>query len=358
MVLKSHNLTINEHNHRIAEPCKPQRHVLSDDDCRTVHDRIRGSLQHRSHRTTQQFTFKAMGTQCSVTLVAPSSYAAELMAQVLGWLAEFEAKYSRFIPTSLISLLNVTAGHHPVLVDEETEQLFALCDQMHFITGGVFDPTALPFLRLWDWKEGRIPSSAEVEAARQLVGWRKLQRRPGQVFLPVPGMGLDLGGMGKEYAVDQVSQMLATAGVTGALVDFGGDVRVVGLPGDGRPGWHVGLENPRQPGSCWCGLGIQDGAVASSGEYLRFFESDGRRYGHILDPRTGEPVFNGCRAASVVAPTCTLAGMLSTALLVLGPQEGMRLLDSQFRTAGALLTDNGTFTSQHFYDYVVSGKNS
>src|SRR5262249_30291461 len=153
-----------------------------------------------------------------------------------------------------------------------------------------------------------------VAEAKRLVGWRRLQRAPGQVFLPEVGMGIDLGGMGKEYAVDYVAQLLAGQGVSGALVDFGADVRVIGLPGDGRPGWHIGLDDPRQPGRCWCGLGLRAGAVATSGDYLRRFVRDGRSYGHILDVRTGWPVENGCRAASVVAPSCTLAGMLSTAL--------------------------------------------
>jgi len=139
-----------------------------------------------------------------------------------------------------------------------------------------------------------------------------------------------------------------------ALVDFGADVRVVGLPGDGRPGWHIGLDDPRQPGRCWCGLGLRAGAVATSGDYLRRFVQGGRSYGHILDIRTGWPVDNGCRGVSVVAASCTLAGMLSTALFVLGIDAGMGLLEAQFGTAGAIMTDNGPVASRRFYEHVVS----
>lgn len=295
-----------------------------------------------------------MGTRCSVVMAAPAGKAVELTALVVDWVAAFEAKYSRFLPSSLISRINAAAGRHPVPVDPETEQLLALCDQMHFITGGVFDPSALPLLRVWDWRDAREPRPEAVSAARALVGWRKVERTPGRVFLPEPGMGLDLGGMGKEYAVDRVAQLLVGAGVAGALVDFGGDVRVVGLPGDGRPGWHVGLEDPRQPGRCWCGLGLREGAVATSGEYLRHFEVNGRRYGHILDVRTGWPVQNGCRAASVIAPSCTLAGMLATACFVLGPDQGFRLLEAQMGAAGALIMDGQTLSSRRFDEYVVS----
>jgi thiamine biosynthesis lipoprotein len=279
---------------------------------------------------------------------------APLSATVLEWVAAFEAKYSRFLSGSLISRINAAAGLEPVAVDPETEQLFALCDQMHFITGGVFDPTALPLIALWNWKTATIPNSEAIASARRLVGWRKVQRTPGRVFLPEKGMGLDLGGMGKEYAVDRVAQMLAGTGVQGGLVDFGADVRVVGLPADGRPGWHIGLDDPKTPGRCWCGLGLREGAVATSGDYIRRFEVGGRRFGHILDVRSGQPVENGCLAVSVLAPSCTLAGMLSTALFVLGPDQGMRLLEAQYGAAGAVITEQGVVASRRFYEHVVS----
>jgi thiamine biosynthesis lipoprotein len=319
-----------------------------------VFDRIRASLRQTPSGGTHQLTFDALGTRCRISLAAPAGEVSKLAGEITAWVAAFESKYSRFLPGSLISQINDAAGRTPVAIDQETEQLFALCDQMHFMTKGMFDPTALPLLRLWDWKTGIVPGAEAIAHAKALVGWKKVVRSPGRVFLPQAGMGLDLGGMGKEYAVDRTAQWLAGTGVTGALVDFGADVRVVGLPGDGRPGWHIGLQDPREPSRCWCGLGLRDGAVATSGDYVRQFESNGRRYGHILDVRTGTPIDNGCRAASVVAPSCTLAGMLSTALLVLGPDEGMRLLEAQFGAAGAVMTDTKTITSRRFGEHVVS----
>lgn len=316
--------------------------------------RIRASLQQTSRGNMHQVVFQAMGTKCSVSIAAPPSQIVSLVSSLIDWVAQFEAKYSRFLPTSLISTITAAAGREFVALDPETEQLFALCDQMHFMTAGIFDPSALPLIQLWNWKAGVIPTQEAVDATKQQVGWRKVQRTPGRIFLPRTGMGLDLGGMGKEYAVDRVAQMLAGAGVAGALVDFGADVRVVGLPGDGRPGWHIGLDDPNQPGRCWCGLGLKEGAVATSGDYVRRFDANGKRFGHILDVRTGWPVDNGCRAVSVLAPSCTIAGMLSTALFVLGPEQGMRLLEAQFGSAGAIITDKGTVTSRRFYEHVVS----
>jgi FAD:protein FMN transferase len=316
--------------------------------------RIRRSLQETLQSGAYKLAFEAMGTRCVVTFAAPPVRRLELSSLIIQWVASFEAKYSRFLPNSLISQINAAAGREPVALDAETERLFALCDEMHFFTRRIFDPSALPLIRVWDWKAASTPSDEAVAAAKRLVGWRQVQRTPGRVFLPESGMGLDLGGMGKEYAVDRVAQMLAEAGVSGALVDFGADVRVVGLPADGRPGWHIGLDDPKQPGRCWRGLGLREGAVATSGDYIRRFEVNGRRYGHILDIRTGQPVDNGCRAVSVLAPTCTIAGMLSTAAFVLGPEEGMSLLEAQKDVAAAMITDRGTITTRRFDEHVVS----
>ena len=326
------------------------------DGASAVLARLRASARESFRDGAHELTFHAFGTHCRVSFAAPAPRASELKRLALEWVAAFEAKYSRFLPDSLISRINGAAGRVPVAIDAEAEQLFALCDQMHFITRGVFDPSALPLIQLWNWKADppMIPSDDAIDAAKQRVGWRKVQRAPSSIFLPLAGMGLDLGGMGKEFAVDCVAQLLASRGAIAVLVDFGADVRVIGLPPDGRPGWHIGLDDPRQPGRCWCGLGLRDGAVATSGDYVRRFEIEGRNYGHILDIRSGWPVDNGNRAVSVVAPSCTLAGMLSTAAFVLGPEEGLRLIDAQSGTAGAIVTGQGILTSRHFYEHVVS----
>ena len=269
-------------------------------------------------------------------------------------MAAFEAKYSRFLPDSWISVLNASAGGAAVASDPEIDRILALCHEMHFLTRGVFDPTALPLIQLWDWRRAQIPTDPQIEAARQCVGWRKVERKPGSVRLSQPGMCLDLGGMGKEYAVDQVALLARQCGLTGALIDFGADIRVTGLPADGRPGWHLGLEDPDQPGRAWCGLAVREAAVATSGDYHRGFTAAGKRWGHILDPRTGRPVQNGCQAVHVLAPSCTLAGMLSTAALVLGADEGLRLIESQPGAEGLLHGPQSKLSSRRFYEHVAS----
>ena len=288
--------------------------------------------------------------------ISPPAADRILVAGVLDWVARFEAKYSRFWPESLISRINQAAGLDWISLDIESERLFGLCHELHFLTRGTFDPTALPLLRLWDWKQqhSHVPQPEEIDAARALVGWAKVQRQPGRIRLPLVGMGLDLGGIGKEYAVDQVLQWLRQNGAASALVDFGADVRVDGPPPGGRTVWHIGLENPKRPGSAWTGLGLKSGGVATSGDYHRHFELNGVRYGHIIDIRQGRPALHGVRAVSIVAPTCTQAGMISTTVFALGPVEGLRLIELTSGVAGAIVTVSQTLTSRRFHEYVVS----
>jgi thiamine biosynthesis lipoprotein len=240
-------------------------------------------------------------------------------------------------------------------VDPETDALFNLCQEMIFFTRGVFDPTALPLIRLWNWKAKPpvIPDADAIRRAQELVGWRKVERRAGGIYLPQKGMCLDLGGIGKEYAVDRVLTLALDRGIMDALVDFGADVRVHGQPPE-KGAWHIGLEDPRNPGRVWVGVAVSNHAVATSGDYLRHFVHNGRRYGHILDPRTGYPVDNGVLSASVIAPHCTFAGILSTSVCVLGPQEGAALLGLCPGVEGAITTVNNQYQSKGFYAYATS----
>lgn len=322
-----------------------------------VLERVRQSVRFTSGAGgVHKLLFNAMNTLCRVDFQCPSlGQARAFQAEVVDWVAAFEARYSRFLPDSIVSRINAAAGREWVSVDPETERLLALCGEMVFLTRGVFEPTALPLMRLWNWKSNppRIPLPAEVEAARALVGWRKVQRKPGQVFLSQPGMALDFGGIGKEYAVDCVLTMGLRQGIVNILVDFGQDVRVHGHPPE-RGAWHIGLEDPVRPGKCWAGVGVDNHAVASSGDYIRNFVAEGRRYGHIIDPRTGEPVDNGCLCVNIVANTCTLAGILSTSAFILGPKEGVDLIQICQGAEGSITCGSTRYQSRNFHAYIVS----
>jgi len=328
--------------------------TASPNSAREAIARVTASARITQGNGLHQLEFQAMSTKCRVNLHGVSGTAArDFHREAVAWVAEFEARYSRFIPDSLIGRINAAAGEHWTETDLDTDRLFNLCQELFFITRGSFDPTALPLIRLWDWKARPpvMPGEEAIQAARRLVGWNKIQRRPGGIFLPQRGMSIDLGGIGKEYAVDCVTNMALERGIPNVLVDFGQDVRVHGHAPD-KKFWWIGLEDAAQPGQCWGGVAVTDQAVATSGDYLRNFEFNGRRYGHIVDPRTGYPADSDCRAVSVIAPNCTMAGLISTSVSVLGAKEGLWLLELQPGAAGAVTTANTRLYSRRFHEYI------
>jgi thiamine biosynthesis lipoprotein len=299
----------------------------------------------------------ALGTNCEVQYeCADRSVAARFEAEAIAWVAAFEAKYSRFRPDSLVSRINQGAGREWVAIDAEMEEMLDLCGSLYQLSRGVLDVTALPLLRLWDYKAEvpRVPSESEIARARALVGWPKVQRWNECVRLPVAGMALDFGGWGKEYAVDRVAQLAQRHGLTRVLVDFGHDLCAVGAA-PGKPAWHIGLENPSRPGTdFWSSIAAKDCGVASSGDYLRGFIVEGRRYGHIIDPRTGWPVANGCRQVTAIARSCVQAGVLSTTAFILGPEEGIAFVQEIPACEAAIVTDRARHQTKGFINYVVT----
>ena len=299
----------------------------------------------------------ALGTTCEIQfLCADDSRACLFEKGAINWVAAFEAKYSRFRPDSLVSRINAAAGADWVAVDAEMEQFLDLCGSLHQLTRGVLDVTSLPVMRLWDYRAAHpvIPAREEVAAALRLTGWAQVQRQPGRVRLPQAGMALDFGGWGKEYAVDAIAQLARQHGLTCALVDFGHDLYALGA-GPGKPGWHIGLEDPNRPGvACWGSAAATDCGVASSGDYVRGFTLNGRRYGHIVDPRTGWPVNNGCRQVTVIAKSCLQAGVLSTAAFILGPEAGIALVSEMPGAEACIVTDRARHHTKGFFRYVVT----
>jgi thiamine biosynthesis lipoprotein len=331
--------------------------VLSaPDSTKAVYERVRRSVQSNANAGFYKLSFQAMNTLCRVNFsTSNAGLACDYQEEVLRWICWFEARYSRFIDDSLIGRINLAAGLHWVEVDPESDALFNLCQEMIFFTRGVFDPTSLPLIRLWNWKAKPpvVPDVESIKRAQGLVGWSKIQRRPGGIFLPQKGMCLDLGGIGKEYAVDRVLMLALQRGINDVLVDFGADVRVHGQPPE-KGAWHIGLEDPKSPGQVWVGVAVTDHAVATSGDYLRHFVHQGRRYGHILDPRTGYPVNNGVLSVSVIAPHCTFAGILSTSVCVLGQKEGADLMALCPGVEGCINMETNRYQTKGFYAYTTS----
>ncbi len=303
----------------------------------------------------RRFDWTALGTACGVQYrVDDEAAGAAFEKAAMAWVERFEARYSRFRPESMLSRVNAAAGGDAVAIDDEMERMLQLCDSLHFMTQGVLDASSLPVTRLWDHrrKDPCVPEPAEIEVARALVGWSGVERGRGWVRLPRVGMALDFGGWGKEYAVDAVAELARAHGIAVALVDFGRDLRALGVP-PGRPAWHVGLEKPDNPGTCWGSIGVSDMAVATSGDYQRGFTAGGVRYGHIVDPRSGRPVRTDLRQVTVVAPSCLQAGMLATTAFVLGIENGLRLIEDQMGAEACFVSDQARAQTRGFFRHVV-----
>jgi thiamine biosynthesis lipoprotein len=260
-----------------------------------------------------RFAFRAMAAEHEILLDAPSEDAAARAAQAaIADVARIEAKYSRYRDDSVTTAINRAAGAAPVPIDPETAALLHYADQCHAQSDGAFDITSGVLRRAWDFRRvpPRVPEAAEIDALRPLIGWDRVEWNDDFIRLPQAGMQIDFGGIGKEYAADRAATALAQHGVQHALVNLGGDVRAVGTQ-PGGASWRIGIVHPRNPEAAIGGFRIAGAAVATSGDYERYFEIDGRRYSHIIDARTGWPV-DHWQSASVVAPVCTVAGTLAT----------------------------------------------
>ena len=282
------------------------------------------------------FHFGAMACECEIRIAGlPQADAQPLAEQTMAEVRRIERRYSRYLADSMLSRINAGAGSgQPVAVDSETGHLLDFAASLHAASDGLFDITSGVLRRAWDFKTGRRPAVGELEALLPLVGWSQVQwmqgqehgQKHGQVLLPLAGMELDFGGIGKEYAADRAATLLQSLGVQSGLVNLGGDIRLLGPQLDGSP-WALGIADPRSPGAVRATMQLRDGALATSGDYERFFELEGQRYCHILNPHTGWPT-TGWQSISVVAPACLAAGSLATIAMLKGA-AALAFLDAQ-----------------------------
>jgi len=243
--------------------------------------------------------------------------------------ARLEQTLSIYAPESDIARLNRAAGNAPVPVPAAAREVLSLAVQYAERSQGAFDPTVTPLLRLWGFSGGTTPEQppdpAAIHRTLQLVGYRHLVLTNGTAGLTRAGMAVDLGGIAKGYAVDVAFRAVKAQIGAGFLIDLGGNIRCRGQAQPGRP-WTIGVRNPFDREQLLGTIRLPDDfAVATSGNYERFVTIGGRRYAHILDPRTGLPV-EGMAGVSVLAPTAAEADALSTALFVLGPDRSRSIL--------------------------------
>ena len=274
------------------------------------------------------FRFTAMASTCEVRIAGMRQRKARPLAELaIAEVRRIETKYSRYRPDSIVSRINAGAGSGRAMrVDAETAGLLDFAADLFAASGGLFDLTSGCLRRAWDFRAGRLPAPGEVEALLPLVGWSKVHWNGEAIELPQPGMEIDFGGFGKEYAADRAATLLQTHDVRHGLVNLGGDIRLVG-PRPGNAPWLLGIQDPRRADRLLAELPVRTGALATSGDYERYFEHDGTRYCHVLDPRSGWPV-TGWRSISVVAPACLAAGALTTVAMLKGT-DALSFLESQ-----------------------------
>jgi thiamine biosynthesis lipoprotein len=261
--------------------------------------------------------FHAMGSRCEVRLYAGSEDEANAIARLAAAdVQRLDAKYSSYRDDSITAAINrVGAEGGAIEVDDETASLLDYADTCFEHSEGLFDLTSGALREAWGAHSKTLPDSKMIERLLERVGWDKLLWSHPRLEFGVRGMALDFGGVVKEYAADRAAVICLEAGVRHGLVDLGGDIKIIGSHPDGAP-WSVGIQHPRQADAVLATLQVSRGAVATSGDYERYLAIDGRRYCHILSPRTGMPV-EGLAGVSVFAEECIVAGSATTIAMLM-----------------------------------------
>ncbi len=259
-----------------------------------------------------RFSFSAMASPCEILICGTQrELAEEAVHKAVAEVKRVESKYSRYLPSSVTSEINASAGSGAsVRCDEETIWLLRFLDTLYHQSGGLFDATSGVLRRIWDFSKKEIPSDEKMETVLPLIGWSKVDLSNQSITLPRTGMEIDFGGIGKEYAADIAGQSLIKSGFANGYVNLGGDIRVLGPQPDGKA-WAIGIQDPRERHKIIATIPVYSGGLATSGDYEKFFELDGSRYCHILNPMTGMPV-KYWRSVSVLSNLAIVAGANST----------------------------------------------
>lgn len=269
-----------------------------------------------------------MGTVISQRVYGEGAEAA--MKAAAARLKEIESLMTINAPGGDINRLNEAAGKDKVALEPETINILATAKKYAQVSGGTFDVTIGPLVKAWGvfTDHPRVPSADEIEKLKKLTDYKTLQvdTENNTAALEMSGQIVDLGGIAKGYAGDEAIKVYKEHGIKSAYINLGGNVVVLGTKPDGKP-WRIGIQNPRANNGYYIGIvEVTDKAVVTSGDYERFFEKDGVRYHHILDPKTGRPAASGLISATIITDVSMDADALSTAVFVLGLEKGMALV--------------------------------
>lgn len=273
-------------------------------------------------------SFLAMGSPCELLIDSGDpTIVASLLDAVASEAWRIEDKFSRYLRGNIIDRINGSMGR-PVEVDDETASLLDFADMLTDLSGGAFDITSGVLREVWQFDgSDNVPDRSAVESVLKRVGWDKVRWQKPYLTMQ-SGMQIDMGGIGKEYAVDRAAAKLSAHSETACLVNFGGDILATGTPSNSA-GWQVGIESLNSTTrAATKSIRLRNGALATSGDARRFLLKDGIRYSHILNPVTGWPINDAPRSITVAADTCTQAGMLATLAMLKG-KEAASFLEQQ-----------------------------
>ncbi|NLI92097.1 MAG: FAD:protein FMN transferase [Peptococcaceae bacterium] len=263
--------------------------------------------------------------------------------QVLDRMGDLDAKLNKFKAGSELDKINQAAGQQPVEVSDLTFEVIAQSLQIAETTGGAFDPTVGPLMALWGFgsqEKQTVPSNKEISEYLKLVGYQKviLDQANKTVYLTRKGMMLDLGAIAKGYAVDQAVQILKEHNISSALVSAGGNIYTIGRRTNGSP-WQIGIRDPASKEKIVGYIQLENQAIDTSGDYERFFWANGKKYSHIIDPRTGYPA-QGVSGCTVIMPQAAQADAFATAAFVLGVDKGLDLIEED-NSPGVMIDSQG-----------------
>jgi len=289
-----------------------------------------------AHGDPLVFSGKTMGTTYHIKLFpGPGSVPRNLESKIRGCLDEINRSMSAFLPESEISRFNaLKETDTPFPVSGDFYKVLETAAYLHRITGGAWDGTVKPLVDLWGFgapgARYRPPAPEKIREALKTVGFDHIRLSGNKVLVKKnPGVTLDMASIAKGYGVDRLAALLEDAGIRNFLVEIGGEVYASGQKPGGNP-WQIGINAPSPDAPLnrvYKVVPLKDMAFATSGDYRNFFEHQGVRYSHVIDPQTGYPVRNGVVSVSVSAKTCILADGLATALMIMGPEKGLDLVD-------------------------------
>ncbi|MGB5317129.1 MAG: FAD:protein FMN transferase [Robiginitalea sp.] len=293
---------------------------------------------------------KLMGSRFEITVVAQNKTQADYhIDQAVAEISRIEKLISSWDPASETSEVNRQAGIQPIKVSAELFELISRCIELSKLTDGAFDISYASMDRLWkfDGSMKELPSAQEIKASVARVGYQKIlvDEVSQTIFLRENGMKIGFGAIGKGYAADMAKDLLLREGVVAGIINAAGDMSSWGTQPGGKP-WQVAITNPMDKTKSFGLLPMGEGAVVTSGDYEKFVRFNGKRYSHIMDPRTGYPA-TGIISATVFAPKAELADALSTALFVMGIETGLDRINQLEGIECIIVDDSGKlFTSQ------------